>query len=156
MKKSLIGLLSIPIVQVTVFLVSVALVTTGGYVIYDEYIKNDNKPIIEESNDDKLAEGQFEIKINAYPRFNNGTSIGTLGIENKLVNRYDMIVQIYLNNTLIYESPLLKPGQKIVNDKLKKSLTKGSYEAIAYFNAYDSDGNEKGKSGAQIIILVDN
>ncbi|MCQ5280709.1 hypothetical protein NE665_24595, partial [Clostridium sp. DFI.1.208] len=46
--------------------------------------------------DDKVAEGQFMLNINTRPVFKNGTSKGTLRIENNPQNRYLMVVKIYL------------------------------------------------------------
>ena len=57
----------------------------------------------------------------------------------------------------IYASKYLKPGTYIENAKLQKVLEKGTYEAIAYFSAYDEETHEYiGRTGAQISITVQN
>lgn len=103
----------------------------------------------------KLDKTQLEIKINSTISLENSFSKGQFGMENKSNNLYDIIVKIYLkeSNDLIYTSPRLKPGEKIEETKLDKKLDKGTYKAIAYFEAYD-EKNYKGRSGAEIEIKV--
>lgn len=106
----------------------------------------------------KLNATQIAMKIDANPIFNWKTRKGIINIENKNINIYNMIVEIYLddNHELIYKSKKLKPGEKLDKITLTKKLEVGTHHAIAYFNAYDHLGRYRGKSGAQIKINIIN
>lgn len=128
----------------------------GSYLAYQQFIEKD-KEVVVDSLEGKLEAGKLQIEINAYPTFDTGTANGNLLIANKLQNRYDMIVKIYLteNNKLVYTSPKIEPGKKIEKDNLDVELDKGEYNAIAYFSAYDRETNAYvGQSAAQIEITV--
>ena len=57
----------------------------------------------------------------------------------------------------VYATKFLKPGTYIESAKLDKVLEKGSYNATAYFSAYDEETGEYiGQTGAQIVINVQN
>ena len=110
--------------------------------------------------DDKVAEGQFMLNINTRPVFKNGTSKGTLRIENNPQNRYLMIVKIYRYENkklgeLIYESGAIKPGNKIETAKLDVDLPKGKYPVIVYFEGYrEKDREYVGKAGSELDIII--
>ncbi|MCQ5280714.1 hypothetical protein NE665_24620, partial [Clostridium sp. DFI.1.208] len=79
--------------------------------------------------------------------FKNGTSKGTLRIENNPQNRYLMVVKIYLkqdekDGEKIYESGAIRPGNKIETAQLDVALKKGTYPVTAYFEAYDMKTKE--------------
>ncbi len=68
-------------------------------------------------------------------------------------------VSLVINKTNeeVYASKYLKPGTYIENVKLDKVLKKGTYDATAYFSAYDEETTEYiGKTGAQITLTVQN
>ena len=102
--------------------------------------------------DDKVAEGQFMLK--------NGTSKGTLRIENNPQNRYLMVVKIYLkqdekDGEKIYESGAIRPGNKIETAQLDVALKKGTYPVTAYFEAYDMKTKEfVGKAASTLSITI--
>ncbi len=57
----------------------------------------------------------------------------------------------------IYASKYIKPGSYIEKVKLDKVLEKGTYDATAYFSAYDEETTEFiGQTGAQITLTVEN
>ena len=86
-----------------------------------------------------LDRSMIAFSINTSPVFLNGTSEGTL------------------LNEEVYASKYLKPGTYIENVKLDKVLKKGTYDATAYFSAYDEETTEYiGKTGAQITLTVQN
>ena len=80
-------------------------------------------------------------------------------IENPGNNAKLLKVSIIIDKTEeeIYASKYLKPGTYIENVKLDKVLEKGTYDATAYFLAYDEETTEYiGQTGAQITLTVQN
>lgn len=108
---------------------------------------------------DTLDRSMIAYSINTSPVFLNGTSKGNLLIENPGNNAKLLRVSIKIDSTQeeIYSSEYLKPGTYIDSVALDKVLEKGTYDATAYFLAYDeADGEYIGETGAQITITVQN
>lgn len=108
---------------------------------------------------DMLDKSKIAFSVNTSPVFLNGTSKGNLLIENPGNNAKLLKVSIIIDGTEeeIYASKYLKPGTYIENVKLDKVLEKGTYDATAYFSAYDETSGEYiGQTGAQITITVQN
>ncbi len=106
-----------------------------------------------------LDKSMIAFSINSTPVFLDGTSKGNLLIENPGNNAKLLQVSIQINDTEeeIYASKYLKPGTYIETAKLEKVLEKGTYDATAYFSAYDEETHEYiGRTGAQISITVQN
>ncbi len=106
-----------------------------------------------------LDRSMIAFSINTSPVFLNGTSKGNLMVENPGNNAKLIKVRIILDKTEeeIYASKLLKPGSYIDSVKLDKVLEKGTYNATAYFLAYDETSGEYiGQTGAQITLTVQN
>jgi len=106
-----------------------------------------------------LDRSMIAFSINTSPVFLDGTSEGNLLIENPGNNAKLLQISILVDDTEeeIYASKFLKPGTYIESAKLDKVLEKGTYNATAYFSAYDEDTGEYiGQTGAQIMITVQN
>ena len=106
-----------------------------------------------------LDRSMIAFSINTSPVFINGTSEGNLLIENPGNNAKLLKNSIKINDTdeEVYTSNYLKPGTYIESAKLDKVLEKGTYDATAYFSAYEEETGEYiGKTGAQIAITVQN
>lgn len=106
-----------------------------------------------------LDRSMIAFSINTSPVFINGTSEGNLLIENPGNNAKLLKISIQINDTEeeVYTSNYLKPGTYIESAKLDKVLEKGTYDATAYFSAYEEETGEYiGKTGAQIAITVQN
>lgn len=107
----------------------------------------------------KTNESYFTNRININPIFKDSKSEGNLMIENIKENKLLLQVEIIEQGDYgsIYKSPVLSPGQHIESDKLNKTLPKGTYNAIAYFNLYDMK-TEKfvNKSGFKIKVTINN
>lgn len=102
-------------------------------------------------------ETTFSFKINAQPIFEQGSSKGTLRIENPGHNVYPFVVEIYLSGTgqKIYDSGGVLPGHYIDTAKLDVPLEEGIHEAVAYINAFDPDTREyQGRSAVDLSIIV--
>lgn len=108
---------------------------------------------------DILDKSLIAFSINTTPVFLNGTSEGNLLIENPGNNAKLLKISIVIDNTEeeIYSSNYIKPGSYIKSAKLSKVLEKGTYDATAYFSAYDQDTAEYiGRTGASITLTVEN
>lgn len=106
-----------------------------------------------------LDRSMIAFSINTSPVFLNGTSKGNLLIENPGNNAKLLKVSIKIDGTEeeVYASNFLKPGTYIESVALDKVLEKGTYDATAYFLAYDeANGEYIGQTGAQITITVQN
>lgn len=106
-----------------------------------------------------LDRSMIAFSINTSPVFLNGTAKGNLLIENPGNNAKLLKVSIKIDDTKeeVYASNYLKPGTYIESVALDKVLEKGTYDATAYFLAYDeADGEYIGQTGAQITITIQN
>lgn len=104
-------------------------------------------------------ETMFSFKINAQPVFEDGSSAGTLRIENPNHNVYPFVVEIYLDETgeKIYDSGAVLPDRHIDTAKLDTELAAGTHGATAYINAYNPDTEEfEGKSAVSLSLIVNN
>lgn len=106
-----------------------------------------------------VEEGMFNVSINARAVFENGSSEGSLGMENIPENHYysRMVLRRDDNNEVIYESQGLKPGQYIDKIKLKKKLLAGEYPCTAQIIATDPEGlDDIGQVHVKIQVIVVN
>jgi hypothetical protein len=84
----------------------------------------------------KADESMVRFKINTNPVYKDGKVNWML--ENTAQNQGFVQVDIILDDEVIYESPTLKPNQKVQISNVDLShLDQGSYEATAVFNVYD-------------------
>lgn len=84
----------------------------------------------------KADESMVRFKINTNPVYSNG-EVNWM-IENTAQNIGLVQVDVILDGEVVYESPTLKPNQKVQVGKVDLShLDQGSYEATAVFNVYD-------------------
>lgn len=105
-----------------------------------------------------LDRSMIAFSINTSPVFQSGTSEGNLLIENPGNNAKLIQVSIVISDTNeeVYASKYIKPGTYIEKVKLDKVLEKGTYDATAYFSAYDEETYEFiGRTGAQIKLTVE-
>lgn len=106
-----------------------------------------------------LDRSMIAFSINTSPVFLDGASEGNLLIENPGNNAKLLRISILMDGTNqeIYSSDYLKPGTYIESARLDKVLKKGTYDATAYFLAYEEETGEYiGQTGAQIAITVQN
>ncbi|MGL4607650.1 MAG: hypothetical protein ACRCU3_09325 [Eubacteriaceae bacterium] len=104
-----------------------------------------------------VEEGMVNVSINVEPVFENGKSLGRLGIENIKENRYfcRVILTKDEDGTLLYESAGLKPGQYIDEIALNENLPKGEYPCTAQFITTDPQTLEDiGKVDVKIKVVV--
>ncbi|WP_394924008.1 hypothetical protein [uncultured Robinsoniella sp.] len=91
-----------------------------------------------------VQEGMFNVSMNVEPVFKDGKSEGNLGIENIKENRYYCRVTLTLDKdqTVLYQSDGLKPGQYIDKVKLEHNLEAGEYDCTAVVTATDPESLE--------------
>lgn len=127
----------------------------------DGTLSNMSDDDIREQMQKAADEAYFSFKINTIWEFEDRKGEAAVGIENPNYNVYPMVVQVFLGKDgageLIYDSGAIMPDQHIDNAKLTKVLKTGTYEALAYLNAYDPDTKENiFKSTAELSIVIKN
>lgn len=104
-----------------------------------------------------VEEGMFNVSINARAVFPNGKSEGSIGFENIPENRYycRMILRRDDDQSVIYESQGIKPGQFIDKIKLKKDLPAGEYPCTAQIIATDPESlDDIGQVNVNVKIII--
>lgn len=109
--------------------------------------------------DQVMEEGMVNVSMNAVVVFEDGTSEGSLGIENIAANHY--YVRVVLTNnadgSVLYESAGLKPGQYIDKIKLNQDLPAGEYQCTATEIITDPDTLEDiGQVQVAVKLIVKN
>lgn len=109
--------------------------------------------------DQVVEEGMVNVSMNAVVVFEDGTSEGSLGIENIAANRY--YVRVVLTNdadgSVLYESAGLKPGQYIDKIRLNQDLPAGEYQCTATEIITDPDTLEDiGQVQVAVKLIVQN
>lgn len=145
-------------------LLAVILVKTGVFDIVGGMFVPGGKaqtgtiPISDGLNDVKnVPKGEVRYRINKTVTFQNGYEQGDIMLENPASCEFSMVFSFYTeDSTLIYESPILKPGEYLFKDKLKKKLKKGVYKCAYKVTAYNSDDVIAGETGGYLTITVKN
>lgn len=109
--------------------------------------------------DQIMEDGMVNVAINAVVIFEDGTSEGSLGVENSADNQYYMRVELTKDDdgTLLYKSKGIKPGQYIDKITLNTSLPAGEYACTATEIMTDPDTLEDiGKVNVKVTVLVKN
>ncbi|MCL2592757.1 MAG: hypothetical protein FWD82_05260 [Defluviitaleaceae bacterium] len=106
-------------------------------------------------------ENLISFRINARPVFANGTSTGTLQIENPPYNLHFFRADIYLLNALgglsdlIYTTNMLAPNHHIDRDRLMVELPPGEHRAVAELTFYHFETFEEiSVQQAELIITI--
>lgn len=90
-------------------------------------------------------DSRFRFRILTNPEFkiseDGKTETGNIYLENPEENLYQMQAQIKLSedSSLIYTSPVLKPGEHLDTVELERILSPGLYRAEVSFQALESD-----------------
>lgn len=101
-------------------------------------------------------ENSIGIEMNIEVVLENGDSEGNAMIGNPATNTKSFVASIILEGTNeeVYRSGLIPPDSHINTIKLNKSLAKGKYPAIAYYEVYNDAGEITGKTGVNLTITV--
>lgn len=104
-----------------------------------------------------VEEGMFNVSVNARAIFQDGSSKGSLGLENISANRYycRVILKRNDNGKTIYKSDGIKPGQYIDEITLNETLPAGSYPCTAQIIATDPETlDDIGQVDVQVEVVV--
>ncbi|RHH66846.1 MULTISPECIES: hypothetical protein [Vagococcus] len=100
----------------------------------------------------------FNMKIVSEAYFNKDTMTGGLAIQNPPQNSQpvNVIVTLDSNNSVLYESGAIQPGEEIKEATLLQKLDSGTYPVTATFDIYNPDTKKKqGQVKALLTIIVD-
>lgn len=100
----------------------------------------------------------FNMRIVSEAHFNNETMTGDLAMQNPPQNSQPINVVVTLNsdNSTIYESGAIQPGEEIKEVTLTQKLNPGTYPVTATFNIYNSNTKRKqGEVKALLTLIVD-
>lgn len=101
-----------------------------------------------------IPHGEIRFLINKNITFNNPFSLGNVMIENPEISKYDLEIIIYSSDAEeLYRSPVLKPGQSIVSDKLSTYVKSGNYNCNYAAKAY-SDGSYIGETSGSVRLSI--
>lgn len=104
-----------------------------------------------------VEEGMFNVSVNARVEFADGTSQGSLGLENIAANRYVCRARLIrdADGAVLYESGGLEPGQFIDKIVLNEDLPAGTYPCTVQVTAADPDSREEiGQVDVAVTVTV--
>lgn len=104
----------------------------------------------------EVDENTYRLQINSNLTFNDNTSEGTIGVVNAEDNTFNVEVKYYVDDQLVYETGLIKPGQYVSKGKLAIALEKGTYNGTAQIFIYDQDGNLQNNPSADFTLTIVN
>lgn len=133
-------------------------------------LEHKSKEEIQAELNQKVKESMINISMSTSITLENGSAEGDFLIVNEEINNFPQVVEIFLQKEVknddgttsyedgekIYQSGMIPVGSKVVKAKLDKPLEKGTYRAIAYFNAVRENGEYVGRAAANIKIVVNN
>lgn len=101
---------------------------------------------------------QFQLQINPKSTINFDTQSGYIGIKNPKTNAYPINVTFYntSDNSKIYSSGAIEPGQEVTSGTLTKKLQKGTYEIKARFDIFDNKTKQKRGQQSAIVNMIVN
>ncbi len=104
-----------------------------------------------------VEKSMFNVYMNTEIYFADGKSKGNFLIQNSNLNKRSVFIELYKEEgkELIYRSDVLAAGEKLDSDKLDKTLAKGIYPCIAYFNVLDQDtGVVDNRIGVKVNVII--
>lgn len=121
-------------------------------------VNKNNLASIEDSIDEKVADGMFETHMNTTWEFPDGKSASSNAVMgNSASNRYPFWFTVTLDDTkeVVYTSSLLPLGTQLEEIKLNKELKKGAYSAAITIHMVDEKGVEvESNMGFNITLKV--
>lgn len=107
---------------------------------------------------EEALNSSIEIQINGEPKADAVTGRCNLMAGNPEKNKRDLRITVTLDETseIIYQSPVLKPGERMAYVMLDRTLAPGEYGATAEFAVLDSEtGEAVGAVDAGVLLTVD-
>lgn len=149
---------------IVIVCVVVAIVTTLVLVLSGATEKDEGKAIVTPDNvdeviadlqEDKVADGMYEVTMNTYWEFESGDSASTNAyVENSTANSNDVYFDIVRSDTgeNIYSSPIIPIGSHLEGITLDKALDAGEYECVLTYHLLDE--NEESISTLNINLNI--
>ncbi len=107
------------------------------------------------ANPDNMFTTDMNMKW-SFPNGNVASSDAYVG--NSENNKRDCYFDVFLaddpTQELIYQSPVMKPGEHLEELALDKPLAKGKYAAVTTFHLVDDNGTEVSKVSFNVVITV--
>ncbi|MCQ2479777.1 MAG: hypothetical protein MJ120_03970 [Clostridia bacterium] len=161
MKKK-IGLISAIVAVLVVAVVLIQIITPGFLWIFTPKAKAQNGVIdsvdgIEHISD--VPKGEIRYLINNNVIFKKGSAKGDFMFENPAACEYTLQFSVYEvvgengKENLLYTSPMVAPGQFVLNDKLSGKMPNGFYNCIYIARAY-KNGEYAGERSGEMTITV--
>ncbi|MGX6971217.1 hypothetical protein [Vagococcus bubulae] len=105
-----------------------------------------------------VDKSNFNMRIISEAHFNKETMTGGLAIQNPPQNSQpvNVVVTLDSDNSVVYESGAIQPGEEIKEATLTQKLNPGSYPVTATFDIYNPDTKKKqGQVKALLTLIVD-
>lgn len=106
-----------------------------------------------------VPQGEIKYLINNNVLLKNNGSKGDFMFENPEACEYTIQFSVYQvvgengEENIIYTSPMIAPGQFMINDKLDKKLPAGEYACVYFARAY-LDGEYIGERSGDMTVTV--
>lgn len=106
-----------------------------------------------------VPKGEIRYLINDNVTFKNGSTKGDFMFENPAACEYSLQFTVYEivgdggKENILYTSPMIAPGQFILNDKLPKKIPNGLYNCIYIARAY-RNGEYAGERSGEMTVTV--
>lgn len=106
---------------------------------------------------ENIPEGEVRYRLNTEVSFTKNYKKGDIMLENPANCKYDLRFTFYIESSkkLIYTSPLIKPGQYLLRDRLDKRLAPGEYKCVYTARAYDENGVNMGDTGGYLTVYIE-
>lgn len=116
--------------------------------------------IPEQDHISSVPDGEIRYLINNNVVFNVSGGRGNLMFENPESCEYDLVFTVYEivgdgeEENVLYTSPVIKPGQSLSGDKLKKRIPAGEYACMYSVQAYSGEKYAGERTGSMTITVM--
>lgn len=101
---------------------------------------------------DQIAqEGMFTTFLNKNIAIDKN-NVANILVKNDKNNKYNAVVEYYLDDELVYETEEISPGYKQEQAKMEYNFTKGTHELKAVFCIVDESGKELNKVTIPVMV----
>lgn len=116
--------------------------------------------IPEQEHIGSVPDGEIRYLINNNVVFNFSGGKGNLMFENPESCEYNLVFTVYEivgdgeEENVIYTSPVIKPGQSLSGDKLKKRIPAGEYACMYSVQAYSGETYAGERTGPMTVTVM--
>lgn len=136
----------------------------SAFIYYQYTMSNQEVVLTPEFEDDQerdMQEASVEagIQIPGYSTivFYEGKSEAEVDFFNPDENNvyFQITLQLVEEETVLYQSKLIEPGQHIYNIELLEQLEAGEYDMTIFYETFSTDGNFTPKNGASVNCILE-